>query len=434
MSESIERPRRRKLLWGSAVVLLMVVAAAWSLSATAGRVSPGPDVTVIYLPSVSNNGAVGGIRGYAVGTTSCNVGNEPVWWCNDAGDTFCNTNQHPVIAQNLYRLKDGRFEQIGMSWLKHGFLSTNSFDSACGSCTSPPHGGDQLGIGCTDAYGAGLNGSRPLGMRSEVDGTTGDFPYPYTTVGASGVAQWMQVKESEVDPTNNTGARYWVEGHYIAADDAEANNSLNNASYREVLVSGASFNLATTGSTIRELPAIAVWPTLDADVRLQHVDFGSPIIQRFDVARRATVEGPLYHYEYAIHNMNSERAAQSFTIQFPPGTAITNTGFHDIDHHSGEPYDTADWTVNVDSVAGTVTWSTDTFATNNNANALRWGTMFSFWFDADGTPSTHTLALFKPGTPTSVDFSFGDVGGASVYLDGFESGDFSGWSSFVSDF
>ena len=37
-------------------------------------------------------------------------------------------------------------------------MMTHSPDGACGSCVSPPGGGDQLGIGCTDTYGSGLNG------------------------------------------------------------------------------------------------------------------------------------------------------------------------------------------------------------------------------------------------------------------------------------
>jgi hypothetical protein len=94
---------------------------------------------------------------------------------------YCDSDQQPVIAQNLYRLAGGRFEQIGMSWLKHGFLSTNSPNAACNPqqpCAGAPFGGDQLGVGCTDTYTGSLNGHRPAGMRSEVNATTGTFPFP----------------------------------------------------------------------------------------------------------------------------------------------------------------------------------------------------------------------------------------------------------------
>ena len=81
--------------------------------------------------------------------------------------------------------------------------------------------------------------------------------------------------------------------------------------------------------------------------------------------------------------------------------ALSNAGFFDVDHHSGEPYETTDWTIAIDGPAGTIEWSTDTFAVDENANALRWGTMFSFWFDSDTAPTNavHTLEFFKPGDP-----------------------------------
>ncbi len=405
--------------------LAAVAIATFAFTATAGS-NPGPDVTVIYLQSLGNNGSSGGMHGYSVGTTSCNIGDADLWWC-DNDRSYCNDDQHPVIAQNLYRLKDDRFEQIGMSWLKHGFLSVNSTDSSCGpSCQSPPHGGDQLGVGCTDPYGAGLNGSRPLGMRSEVNAATGAYPFPYTNVGAGGVDQWIQVLDTDLEPAMNAGALYWVEGQYIAADDAAAGNGLNNASYRQVTVSPGSLNLNLTGATIREKAAIEVWPTLDPDVEFINVDVLGTIVERFHVARKVSPISGGNHYEYAVHNMNSDRSAHSFTIQFPNGTTISNAGFHDVPHHSGEPYTTTDWVATIDNGANTVTWETDDFATDNNANALRWGTMFSFWVDATGPAGNHTLGLFKPGVPSEMNFNFN---GGSLFTDGFESGNTTAWTS-----
>ena len=55
---------------------------------------------------------------------------------------------------------------------------------------------------------------------------------------------------------------------------------------------------------------------------------------------------------------------------------------------------------------GDVTWSTQTFAQNQSANALRWGTLYNFRFDANVPPlaggGNVTLGLFKPGTPASM--------------------------------
>lgn len=153
--------------------VVVVLGAAVSLT-LAGGVSAlgaqgiptlGPDVTVNLLDTVDNYGNTGGILGYTVGTTSCNIGDTPVNWC-DGGSCGggLTSKQHPVIAQGLYRLKDGRLDQVGMSWLKHGFVSTNSTEGACkqgAGCIGPPLGGNQLGVGCRDTYWASLNGSRP---------------------------------------------------------------------------------------------------------------------------------------------------------------------------------------------------------------------------------------------------------------------------------
>ena len=120
----------------------------------------GPDVVVFSFDNgVFSWGASGGYVAYSIGTTSCNRGDTPLNWCASSSSCAAGTGpeDHPVIGQNLYRLKDqpGRgvvFEQIGMSWLKHGFTSLNQNTTGCressstGSCQSPPFGGRQLGI------------------------------------------------------------------------------------------------------------------------------------------------------------------------------------------------------------------------------------------------------------------------------------------------
>jgi len=158
---------------------------------------------------------------------------------------------------------------------------------------------------------------------------------------------------------------------------------------------------------------------MDPAVVLETVDLpGTAPLERFHVAYKATdLGGGDFHYEYALHNLNSDRSARRFTVSFPGAATITNVGFHDIDHHSGEPYGTADWTADL-SVPGEVTWSTDPYWEDPDANALRWGTMFNFWFDADAGPGgvTYGLGEFKP-----------------MFADGFELGDTGGWSSTVGD-
>ena len=390
--------------------------------------SSGPDVTVIYLPDTANYGAVDGIQAYSVGTTSCNVGDQPLWWC-DRDQEYCDATQHPVIAQNLYRLKDGRFEQLGASWLKHGFFSTNQPDPSCGPGCGPALFGDELGAGCTDVYNARLNGDRNyLGPRSEVNGATGLFPFPPTQPPSPQVIdQRLQVARDEVDPALNQGALYWIEGQYVTADDAAAENGLNNASYRRVTVAPDTLDLDPTGGTLREQPAIAAWPVVDPEVELITVDTHYPPlpVERFHVARKVTaldvtaLDGGAaparYHYEYAVHNLNVNRAARALILTFPGATSITGAGFRDVDSHSGEPWETTDWEIAIE--ADGVTWFTDTCDVNPNANALRWGTLYSFWFDADRGPDglLHALDLFEVHAPEMVFFEFpSDARGAGV--------------------
>ncbi len=362
---------------------------------------PGPDVIVGDLVGVSNYSSESGIEALAVGTTSCNLGDAELNWISS-------NNQHPVIGQNFFRhtdMPDGssRFEQIGQSWLKHGFTALQG-TVCCDNCQSSGTG-SRLGVGCSDPYSSSLNGSQGnLGPKWEVNAHTGNFTYPYTDSSGSGtVYKRLQVAISDIDPALNPGASYFVGGHYVAADDAGAGNGNNNASYRPITVSGGgsawSFSLA--GSTQREQAGIRAWQDTDASVTETDVQIPNEglVVVAVDVT---DLGGGNYHYEYAVHNINSDRSIGSFSVPVGAGATVSNIGFHDVDYHSGEPFDGTDWPGS--EVGGVVTWSTDSFATEPNANALRWGTLYNFRFDADVAPGSSqvTLGLFKPGSPTSV--------------------------------
>ena len=412
------------------------IAALAVLLPQAGIATVGPDMTVFSLSAIANYGTADGFAAYAIGISACNRGDTPLNWCNQ--DSGCApgaaSKDHPVLAQNLYRLRNGRFEQIGMGWLKHEILAANSVTFGCVSvlgqaCQSPPAGGRQLGIGCTNASGSSLSGVQPLGLRSEVNATTGFFPFPYTVVGGPYTLydQRIKVPIADLDPALNPGALYWAEAQYVAPDDAAAGNGFNNASYRRVTVAPApNFNVITTGSTFERQPAIYGWKRQDPNVILTNADVPGSITERFHVGRTVTdLGGGLWHYEYAVHNLNSDRGARAFKIEFPGTANFTNAGFKDIDSHSGEVYATTDWTVS--SSGGLLSWATDTFATDPNANALRFGTMYNFWFDADQPPAdavVHTIELFKSGDPASVSFTLGD----GLFADGFESGNITPWT------
>ena len=356
----------------------------------------GPDVIVGALPSTAYHGRIGDIHAYSIGTTSCNIGDMNLLWRSG-------TNQKPVIGQHLYRLKDGRFEHIGQSWLKHAFTALRG--NLCGTCNG--QGGSVLGVGCSDPYGAGLNGSQSLlGPKSDVNATTGFYPYPYT-IGfnqtGNAIYKRLQVYHDDVDPAQNTGALYFIEGQYVTPDDAQWGNQDNNASYRRVEVSG-SFGLTLRDSTQRTKPAIMAWKdhglgvnVPDPDVELVSIDVTND--RRFWVAAKVSdLGGGMYRYEYAVQNLNSDRSGGSFSVPLPPRTLITNVEFHDVDYHSGEPWDNTDWLAAVGP--NSISWnSPETFAENPASNAIRWGTLYNFRFDASLAPGPGqvTLGLFKPG-------------------------------------
>ncbi len=393
----------------------------------------GPDVVMWNHTDIARygTGTSNGITvaAYAIGTESCNRGDVPVSWY----DSGSRENEHPVIAQNLFRLKTvspggyTRFDQIGQSWLKHGFASVNG--SACGSCIQPPDGGSQLGINCSDPYGSGLNGDPGLtGRRSFVNPTTGFFAEPVIKGDSTGTATLRGRLQVPVSDTNSqpAGTRYFGETHYVTQDDAQhvlpgetvATNALNNATWQEVLASSINGSPTFTGAPTRQSAAIQAWRNADAGVTLVTVDHddapninpafpGTTIRSRFYAAGRVTdLGGGQWRYEYAIQNLNSDRAAAGFSVPFPGSGTESGFTFNHPLSHSSEPYSNAPWTMS--KADGRLAFGTQTFAQNPNANALRWSTLYSLGFTANVPPTTGTatLALFKPGTagaPTSLD-------------------------------
>src|SRR5204862_1052772 len=91
-----------------------------------------------------------------------------------------------------------------------------------------------------------------------------------------------------------------------------------------------------------------------------------------------------------------------------PGATVSSLGFHAPLNHPGiandgtqgsAGYSNAAWASS--QAGGAVSWSSETFAQNANANAIRWGTLYNFRFDSNSPPQTTnaTIGFFKTGTP-----------------------------------
>jgi len=373
--------------------------------------STGPDVIVGELannpsntPHISNFTSSGGIDAFSVGTTSCNIGTVWLDWLTSNP----NPTWHPVIGQNFFRLQQSggynRFEQLGQSWLKHGFTALSQ-NACCASCAST--NGQHLGVGCSDPYNSTRNAFQALlGPKWQVNATTGIHIHPVANPSFSGtVARRLQIKTADLETSDGTQPlssqpRYYVEGQYIAHDDADSNNHNNNASFRAIAVSGASSDRTFTqiSTTQRQKAGIRAWKAFDSTVTETDVitdEDGGRNALVIVSAQATDLGGGLYHYEYAIQNLDSDRSVGSFTVPVSPYATITNIGFHDVDYHDGDgsgsvTTDGTDWPATV--AAGAIMWSVMD-VTSADDNALRWGTLYNFRFDCNLAPTTGDVKL-----------------------------------------
>jgi hypothetical protein len=359
------------------------------------------DVALGILSSIRQSGHEGvfptGRTGLTMSTTSCNLGTVDVPWLAPM------LEDHPLIHMALYRLLNGRFEQVGVSWMKHGFFALSN--SQCTPCQNPS-GGQFLGVGCSDTYGTTNNEDRNyLGPRSEVDpyqgtwectashfaGGQNDCVRRHGGGGHGVVDHRLEVQDLDL---NNTDATYYYEGYYVVRGEQLKEN---NWASRICTMSwnGSVWQFTTPGTNNPHVygPALNRWGDQRTTVNVAVGD-GEVLL----AVATTDLGGGMYHYEYALLNKDSDREIRSFSLPVVGVPGITNLGFHDNDANSGN-----DWQVTLDG--STVSWATDTYAQNPNANSLVFGYQFNFRFDAAAPPAAVNAALgiFKPGTGSSVE-------------------------------
>ncbi len=381
--------------------------------------STGPDLIVGHVFGCAQLGRVGAVGSGTIGmscwTTACTIGDEGTnWWGLPDVD-------HPMISVNLFRLRtlDGtdRLEQLGQSWLKHGFATENANDCGFG-CT--PGGHSFLNNpGCSDTYAASQFVACDMGPRSMINPYTAVMPGGGSVGPAAGCSNTMypsrdhrdhvhnpishrlQVQDTDLLPSLNVGAKYFAEGQYLVPHEFVAGNGTqnNNASYRRVFVTGGDecggqFEFTEASDTITEQPAINVWEGAS-----QTLIEPEPLVDgRGFLVYKVTDLGNVWHYEYALYNMNMDRAMGVLSIPLPAGVVISHTGFHAPLNHAPEPhtdnFTNTPWTVT--TLGGAVTWSVDPLE-GSSANAVRFGTMYNFWFDANTPPQSTdaTVGTFK---------------------------------------
>jgi hypothetical protein len=379
---------------------------------------PGPDIIVGDLSAMVQADPSSGTQvGLGIGTTSCNNGDQPVHFF-----AIPNTD-HSVVTQNLYRMSGGpnnndRFEQIGQAWVKHTFGADQ--DDECNFGCIPWPDSTQLGVGCSDPYSAPENAFYSLlGSRAWVNPFTGAFPSTarnHTGHTHTATSHRVLVAKSDLDTTQNTGATYYGEAEYDTPQEyawCQAHpgqcNMYNNASYRRFNVTGTTdFTFTAVGATVQMTPATDAW-TGSTSVLVEP----EPGVdgRAFVVYKVTNPSAGVWHYEYAVHNQNLDRSIQSFSVPLGTGVNISNIGFHAPPNHPGFPNDGTvgntgfindPWIPN--QMPSALTWTCETLAQNPNANAIRFGTLYNFRFDADQPPQNANAAVgfFKTGSPITV--------------------------------
>ena len=457
-----------------------------------GQQSVGPDV-ICGGVGVSDSGlndfanyapaTIGGVtyESFSIATVSCNLGDQPLPWFQPS----IPSNDHPVIDQNFFRLKSvngsRRFEQLAQGWVKYGFcaFAENVCCTTCQFFGDAPCGNHTyLGVGCSDPYTGSRNGGQSTGSlrcpKYFINPTTGVNGWPIPNPAGTNTTVWrrMHINVADLEVSDGSGdvnaTRYFAEGAYLHNADASAGNKNNNASYRAIKTSLPpppytglwQFDAAdpTTNTTVKQHAGIRAWADTDTTAtipstitRVVETDVTTPedggLTALVILAAQATNLGNgFWHYEYAIENVNSDRSIASFALPLSGYANVANVGFKDVDYWDGDgvdaagvggtTYDGTDWPSSRSLSHGQLLWAcAQSYAVNQGANALRWGTLYNFRFDCDLGPqlSGHDVALvdaslsqFKPnGTsitgativPASVACVRGDINGDGL-IDG----------------
>ncbi len=361
---------------------------------------PGLDIGMYDVTDIGYQGRRGaaypnGEAGFMVGHSWCNGGSVNLPWVSQSGGLM--VDQYPRIAFLLARESGGRMVQVsGRSFCKHSPTAYNFSSGPCAPCNSGS--GSFFFTGCSDTYGSGINsGQYALGPTDEIDPWLGTwdpqgsyFDRGDPVVGGAAaidsvrslstsqvaafdsVKNRMVVRESEL----LAGAIYYgqaqgvIQGEPVAA---RGNNLMNRQ--MSITGSGGSWSAGTTGSS-QVGSVLTRWQGATYEMGGNGNDDG-----RFLVAVKTTGPvGGLWHYEYAIHNIDNHRGGASFRLPLGPGATVQNAGFRDLDT---DPLNDWHFTQSANEIAFAAT----------SGNALEWNTIYNCWFDCSIAPGAGVVTI-----------------------------------------
>lgn len=376
---------------------------------------PGLDVGMYDVTDIAYEGRRGaafpnGEAGFMIGHSWCNSGTVNVPWISQVGGLM--VDQYPRIAFLLVRESGGRMVQVsGQSFCKHSPTAYNFSSGPCAPCNTGT--GSFFFTGCSDTYGSGTNASQyNLGPTTEIDPWLGTWnpvgsyfdrgsPSVAGAAATDGARSLSSAQIAAFDSVKNrmivreseliAGATYYGQTYAMVQGEPVGARS-NNAANRQISItaSGNSWT-ATTTSASQVGSVLTQWSGC-----LYGTGQNGTADGRFMVAVKVT--GPtagVWHYEYAVHNIDNNRGGAALRIPMPAGATVTNTGFHDIDADALNEWVFSRTTNEV------------VFAAAAN-NALEWNAIYNCWFDSTQAP---------PLGPVFIDEARIGAGALSVQVD-----------------
>ncbi|MFN7591566.1 MAG: hypothetical protein ACK501_20855 [Planctomycetota bacterium] len=368
---------------------------------------PGLDILMYDMTDLAFMGRRGpafpnGESGFMVGHSWCNTGTVNLPWASEVGGVM--VDQFPRISFLLVRESNGRMVQIsGRSFCKYSPTAFNFSTGPCLPCNVT--GGSFFFVGCSDTYGSGINSSQyALGPSEELNPWLGTWNVAGSyfdrgdpaLAGAAGVDSVRSLTFSQVqafDSVKNrivvrdgeiqAGATYYAQVQAVVQGEPAIERD-NNISNRQVGISGSggTWTTNTIGSS-QNGSVLTRWSGATFDRNNNGTGDGSFLV----AVKTSGPTAGMYHYEYAIHNIDNHRGGASFRIPVAPGAIVANAGFRDLDT---DPLN--DWTFS--QVGNEVVF------TAVGTNALDWNTIYNCWFDCSIAPGAGSMTIdqARPGT------------------------------------
>lgn len=388
------------------------------------------DVALIGIDSVQYMGRDGGSGRIKIAPSATlkNVGFGDAIWVPKFSSipqyTFIPRDQHPYLVWNLYRLVDGRMEQLGSSGVKHAFFSINVNCTPCG-------GGNILWPQCEDTYAASTNDSNAnQGPRFEIDPATALFQSTgsFFDPGGSGsqtnnsapFENRLVIDEAELQ---TPGARYFIDSWYVVQHDVDIFNSMG---YREVTPIAVGNGWTFSAMAYNTGPAVSAWVdeaepgagnghaliTVPSETPAASYPANQPQGHLRVLVRTEEVEPGRWRYRYGVMNYDFTRGVDAIDLPLPAGAELYSASM------TSPPFDGAT------GAAWTVDREGDRLRFEDPGdNAVRWFSLFHFEIETDAAPALGRIELraADAGSPAALDVEL-FVPGASetVFDNGFE--------------